>query len=61
MSRSDLASYCRSQPVQSEMRIISLSGVQSSCLEDLFDERLVKQSVPFVLKGLLTRCQSGLS
>ena len=57
----ELASYCRSQPVQSGMRIISLSGVQRSRLEELFDERLVKLAVPCVRKELLTRCQSGLS
>ena len=61
MSGEELAGHCRSQPMQSGMRIISLSGAQRSGLDDLFDERLVKPAVPFVLKELLTRCASGLS
>ncbi len=56
MSGRDLAGYCRNKPSQSEMRIISLSGVQKSCVDDLFSERLVKPAEPTVLKELLTRC-----
>lgn len=57
----DLAYHCRSRPFQSGMRIISLSGVQKPSVDDLFDERLVKPTMPNVLKELLTRYSSGLS
>ncbi len=61
MSGRDLAQYCRSSPFQSDMKIISLSGVQRPCVDDLFDEGLVKPTMPDVLKELLTRYASGLS
>ncbi len=61
MSGRDLAHYCRSRLYKSDMKIISLSGVQRPCVDDLFDERLVKPTMPSVLKELLTRYSSGSS